>query len=936
MPEKPTYEELEQRIRELESSAADLKDITTILKNEEQMFRHCFENANIGVCLTDPDGNFIIVNNRMVEIFGYSKKEFEGMNVDDVSHPEDIVVSKKVQRSVKDNEIESAVFQKRYINEKGDMFWGKVSTSIVRDHDAKPLYFVTHFTDITETKKTLEDFQQQQNELESLVNERTRELSQTNEALRESDKKFRQLIENINEIFWIRDAETNELLYMSPNFEDIWGLSIFQVTERAEMFFKAIHPDDRERVISIYKEQKNDEAFELEYRIVKPDGTVRWINEKNFPVFDESGKVYRRAGINEDITDRKRAEEALRESEERYSLLTQNSQTGIYIHVDGILKFVNNHFAEMLGCEPEKMIGRLYWDFVHPGDREMVKEISLARARGEEAPPEYEFRHQSKDGGIVWVHNLPIIIQYQGQTANMGNLIEINERKRAEEALSESEKQFRQFFENLTIGVAVYEAVEDGEDFVFIEMNSAGQELSKVSIDEIRGERLTQIFPGAREYGLFEALQNTWRTGEAGHIPFRKYKDEHITQWVENRVFRLPSGKVVAIYDDRTELMRLENQLQQAQKMESIGNLAGGIAHDFNNILTSIIGFTELALDEASKGTTLEDSLQEVYSAGKRAKDLVKQILAFARQSEEKRSPVKPSVVAKEILKFIRSTIPTTIKIQQDIESDALIMGNATQVHQVLMNLCTNAAYAMDDSGGVLSVSLKDVVLDKGLVAGMRPGDYVEIKVSDTGVGITPESIDKIFEPYFTTKGPGEGTGMGLAMVQGVVESYGGKITVDSQLEKGTTFTIYLPSTKKRSDQMAYVPEELPTGTERILFVDDEAPITKMGGQILERLGYSVTTRTSSVEALELFRSKPNDFDLVLTDMTMPNLTGDKLAVELMKIRRDIPVILCTGYSKKISDETASEIGIKAFAYKPVVKADLAKTVRKVLDEAKG
>ena len=191
------------------------------------------------------------------------------------------------------------------------------------------------------------------------------------------------------------------------------------------------------------------------------------------------------------------------------------------------------------------------------------------------------------------------------------------------------------------------------------------------------------------------------------------------------------------------------------------------------------------------------------------------------------------------------------------------------------------------------------------------------------------------FEPYFTTKAHGEGTGIGLAMVHGVVESYGGQISVESQLGKGTTFTIHLPITKKQSAQGAYVPEELPTGTERILFVDDEAPIAKMGSQILERLGYSVTTRTSGIEALELFRTKPNDFDLVVTDMTMPNLTGDKLAVELMKIRPEIPVILCTGYSKKISDETASEIGIKAFAYKPVVKADLAKSVRKVLDEAK-
>jgi CheY-like chemotaxis protein len=264
-------------------------------------------------------------------------------------------------------------------------------------------------------------------------------------------------------------------------------------------------------------------------------------------------------------------------------------------------------------------------------------------------------------------------------------------------------------------------------------------------------------------------------------------------------------------------------------------------------------------------------------------------------------------------------------------------MGNATQVHQLLMNLCTNAAHAMEDSGGVLKVSMRDVVLDKkDLSIGMQPGAYVEIKVSDTGVGIAPEVMELIFVPYFTTKKLGEGTGLGLAMAHGIIESYGGHISVDSQVGIGTAFTIHLPATRKRAGLHTYQPEPLPSGKEHILFVDDEDAIAKMGGQQLERLGYSVTTRTSSIEALALFKAKPGAFDLVITDMTMPNMTGDNLAIELMKIRYDIPVILCTGYSKKISSASASEIGIKAFIYKPVVKAELAKTVREVLDAAIG
>ena len=265
-------------------------------------------------------------------------------------------------------------------------------------------------------------------------------------------------------------------------------------------------------------------------------------------------------------------------------------------------------------------------------------------------------------------------------------------------------------------------------------------------------------------------------------------------------------------------------------------------------------------------------------------------------------------------------------------------MADPTQVQQILMNLCTNAVQAMEKDGGVLNVGLTDVPLDAGFTTAydnIRPGDYLKLTVSDTGSGIPSKVMASIFEPYFTTKAPGEGTGLGLATVHGIVKNYGGEITVNSEFGKGSVFTVYLPITKERTEGKSYQQETLPCGNERILVIDDELPIAKMSSQILLKLGYNVTIRTSTIEAMELFRSKPNDYDLVITDMTMPNMTGDKLAIELMKIRPDIPVVLCTGYSKKISVETASEIGIKAFAYKPIVRADLAKTVRKVLDEPK-
>jgi signal transduction histidine kinase/CheY-like chemotaxis protein len=399
-------------------------------------------------------------------------------------------------------------------------------------------------------------------------------------------------------------------------------------------------------------------------------------------------------------------------------------------------------------------------------------------------------------------------------------------------------------------------------------------------------------------------------------------------------------GEVTAAIDmveDITDRLNLENRLKQSQKLESIGTLAGGIAHDFNNILSCIIGFTELALDDAKKGSFIADNLLEILSAGKRAKDLVGHILAFARQSEEKLEPIRADKIIGEVLHFMRSSIPTTIKIKKTIDSQSLIMGNRTQLHQIVMNLCTNAAQAMENKGGVLEVSLKDIEVD-GDIDGrldLNPGHYIEINITDTGTGIPPQIIDSIFEPYFTTKELDEGTGMGLAVVHGIVESYSGKIAVKSDQEKGTTFTIYLPITQKPKVQKQIEQGKLPTGTEHILLVDDEIPIVKMGGKLFERLGYAVTSRTNSIEALELFRSKPDQFDLVFTDMTMPNMTGDKLALELMKVRPDIPVILFTGYSKQVSEKAALMMGIKALAYKPLVKWDIAKTVRKVLDEAR-
>ena len=380
----------------------------------------------------------------------------------------------------------------------------------------------------------------------------------------------------------------------------------------------------------------------------------------------------------------------------------------------------------------------------------------------------------------------------------------------------------------------------------------------------------------------------------------------------------------------------LEKELIQAQKMEAVGTLAGGIAHDFNNILSIILGFVELSSDHAGENKELAENLTEIKVAGNRARELIKQILTFARKSDEKVQPISVSLIAKEVLKLLRSTIPTSTLIVDDVKSDGQVMANPTQLHQIFMNLATNAAQAMEESdGGILKFSIRDIDIDDRMnfdMPHLAHGRYVFIKVSDTGKGIPQENLDLIFEPYFTTKVPGEGTGLGLSVVHGIVKNCGGDISVTSKPDTGTVFTIFLPAVAHRIEPVERDGQRLPMGGERILVVDDEAMIVKLTSRILEKLGYTVISSNSSLEALEMIRKTPEAFDLVITDMTMPHLTGDKLTHKILKIRPELPVIICTGYSSRVNKDTFAETGASALLMKPVNRKKLSGIVRAVLD----
>jgi len=399
------------------------------------------------------------------------------------------------------------------------------------------------------------------------------------------------------------------------------------------------------------------------------------------------------------------------------------------------------------------------------------------------------------------------------------------------------------------------------------------------------------------------------------------------------------SGEIinfVAIRRDVTDRKKLAEQLRQAQKMEAIGTLAGGIAHDFNNIIGAIIGYAELSIEDVEDDFIIRN-LQQILKASRRAKELVEQILAFSRLSDYERKPLHVHHIVIETLKLLRATFPVTIDIKQNINTkSSLIMGDPIQIHSLLMNLCTNAKQSMQKTGGVIDVGLKEIEIDKKTASRyqeLKPGKYISLVVKDTGPGISPEIIDRIFDPYFTTKEVGEGSGMGLALVHSIVKSHRGEITVYSELGKGTIFNVFLPKILNKIKPKTTKKIDIQGGTERILFVDDEKNLVQVGKQMLTRLGYHVVSTESSIEALEIFTKNPNDFDLIITDQTMPRLTGAEFAQKVLKIRPGIPIILSTGFSELISKEKSKAMGITEFIMKPLFLNEIAPLVRKALDE---
>jgi PAS domain S-box-containing protein len=922
------------RNAELQALNDERSDAVEKLNACKEQFKRVFDNAAFGLAETGLDGRFQRVNSFMCRMVGYSEEELLNKTFLDITHPEDRARGADHLRRMLDGEISFAWTEKRYVHKDGRIVWGVLNCSLVQEPDGSPNHILAHIQDITPQKQAMEDLKASEEKYRSLYG-LTRLIS-----------------DNVPDLIWAKDMDDKFIFVNQAMCLKLLGCtSPEEAVGKTDMYFARRERDAGRRhtfgeicVDSdlVTKERKAPGRF-LEDGMVR--GKYLALDVHKAPLLSEAGEMIGTVGCGRDVTRERETEEALRRSEARYRAIVED-QTELISRFspDRKLLFVNDAYCRYFGETPEELIGRDFWHHMEPGDRTMV--VELLRSLDVSKPVgSIEHRVISASGEVRWQQwtdraifdGQEKLVEYQA----VGR--DITQQKRVEAALRDSEKRFREMLEGVKL-LAVM--LDDNGNITFCNSHLLG--LTGWRREEVLGKNWFDIFlPPEVKAGLAALFQEKVGDGCFPHY----YENDILTRQGERRtiawnnsVLRDADGNVIggtSIGEDITDRRRLEMQLRQAQKMEAIGTLAGGIAHDFNNILAAIIGYTEMVMMEVSEFSPLRRDLQQVLKAGHRARDLIKQILIFSRmESEQEKLPVQLSLIVKEAVKWIRATLPTTIEIRQNIEDDSglgVALADPTQIHQVLVNLCTNAAHAMREKGGALSIRLSTVTFEEEArlrPPDLEPGSFLRLTVEDTGHGMATSTLDRIFDPYFTTKKTGEGSGLGLAIVHGIVKRHGGTITAHSEPGKGTVFHVYFPRIEKsRCAPENAQNEPIPGGTERILFVDDERALVAMSEKMLQRLGYHVLAKTSSIEALEAFRAQPDGFDVVITDYTMPKMTGLDLAREVMRIRPDVPVILCTGFTEKVIADEAVKAGISEFALKPLNLREIASLVRRVLEK---
>lgn len=886
------------------------------------------------------DRMFVEVNESFLKVFEYTREEVIGSTAPELNlyyDPEDsaaLLQTLKERGTVRDYEY------------KGRTKTGKVvkllfSADIVTIHGKD--YIIASGMDITDRK-------------------------QAEEKLRKSEAMLARAQEMAHIGHWERELPGEKVLWSDETCR-IFGLQPEGCQVSESFFLENIHPEDRPQIEQNIRDAiEKNAALDDEFRIVRSDGTIRWVRGSIKKTQDSTSQ--RLFGTILDITERKQAEEQLRESEQQYRTLVEQADDGIIIVQDAIMKYVNPRMADLLDSTVDELTGSSIADYIDPVDVEKVTEMHRRRLAGETFPPIYEVLLRGRGGRSVQTELNVGVVAYNGKPATQVTIRDITEHKRTEKALRSSEEA----------AMAILNASQEtifliDTSGIILSANTTTARRLGAELHDIIGRCVFDFLSGDVIRTRKTAGTEVIRTGRPA-----AFEDERLGRHYDNAVYPVcnEKGQVtrLVIYaqdvtdrkrmeedlrtsrdelerriEERTEELQkaydrllseikqrhqAEEQLLQTQKLEAVGNLAGGIAHDFNNMLAVIIGNAELALDDIEGPP--RHFLKQILNASERSRDLVRQILAFTRKGEGPREVMHLTPLLKETVKLLRGSLPSTIHIRLAVRTDTdTILANPSQMQQVLMNLATNAAHAMEH-GGTLAIRLANITFEEGDSLpdhDMHSGSYLKVTMRDTGTGIPDDILQRIFEPFFTTKDPGKGTGMGLAVAFGIVKSHEGAVTVASKMGRGSVFSVYLPVARDSTKEEPVQSWTLPRGKERILVVDDEPLVVEMTAETLKRLGYKVTAANSGPEGWTKFEHDPHRFDLVITDHVMPEITGMRLAEKMLELRRDIPIILCTGYSEMVSAEKARAAGIREFLMKPLMIQELAYIVRRVLDMGK-
>ncbi|MBT3805651.1 MAG: PAS domain S-box protein [Desulfobacula sp.] len=865
MVDKPSYEELEQRVQGLQKITNELRQAEKALLENEKKFRFLTENIADIVWTLDRNFKTTYVSPSIENMLGFTPKERKQQSLEEMITPDSLQkIQMKFLEELEHDEKNLSdperfiTMEVQYYRKDNSIVWMENSIKAIRDPAGKIVGMHGVSRDINKRKKA-------------------------EEKLRDSETRFRILTEQSPNMVFIN--ANGKIVYVNDRCFEMMGYSKDEFYSHDFNFLSLMEPESQKQAKSFFKKHmENIEVPPLEYKVIKKDGSMieTIINTKLIDYQGESAIL----GVVTDITEQKRIENELRIRDEKLSHLSNQTEqlslaTASMISIKEEQEFFDKISKAIVDFSDFKRViislfkdQSPFRDIIAFGGVESDLIDKLRKVEMPKAWYDKVFIEENIVGHFSYYipHTKKNILNQEATIYGSGFVPEFENRWHP-------------------------------EDNLFVRMNDQkGNSIGVISVDESK----SGLKPSPERVRPLEIFSNL-------------------------------ISQIVILKKEQVEKRDIEAQLQQAQKMESIGTLAGGIAHDFNNILGIIVGNTELALDDVPKWNSAYHSLEEIKKASLRAKNIVKQLLSFSRKTDQKLQPIQIALVIKDALKFLRSTIPTTINIHQRIQTtEEMILADPTQINQIIMNLCINASHAMEQTGGDLSVTLKKVILDNNSAknnSGLKSGAHVKIMISDTGPGIDPEIIDQIFDPYFTTKEVGKGSGMGLAVVHGIVKNHSGTIVVENGLGKGTTFIIFFPLASKKAMVESKISQDIPRGNETILFVDDEISIVKMVKRMFERLGYKVETATTPQDALERFSSNPDHFDLVITDMTMPQMTGVKLSEKLMAIREDIPIIICTGHSALVDEERAKDLGLAAYVMKPIDMLETAQTIRKVLEK---